>query len=256
MADDPAQAELDSIYGLPLNEFTAARNAAAKELAAEGDPEAAERVRSARKPTVAAWALNQLKRGEARRLNAFAKAVRGLEEAQRALIEEGDRDAFTKASDAHRRALEALVDAALDAAAEAGSSRSAGLEDKVTSTLQAATSDPEVLELLRAGRLDRERVSSAGLEALPGSSAPQVKTGAKRSKGEAAARRRVETERRRARKAQEKVERAESALEHAREAAGEAERNVRRAQAAVREAKAELATATERIAKLEPGTGA
>ena len=122
---DDAEAALDRIHGLPLSEFTAARNAAAKELAAAGDRDGAERVRAARKPTVAAWAINQLKREDSRKLNAFAKAVAKLEDAQRALIEEGDRDAFAKAGDAHRKALESLVAAALDVAADAGTARSA-----------------------------------------------------------------------------------------------------------------------------------
>ena len=248
---DDAEAALDRIHGLPLREFTAARNAAAKELAAAGDRDAAERVRAARKPTVAAWAINQLKREDSRKLNAFAKAVAKLEDGQRALIEEGDRDAFAKAGDAHRKALEALVAAGLDVAAAAGTARSAALEDRVTSTLQAATGDPEVLELIRAGRLDRERVPSASLEALPGSAAPR-KAGAKRSKG-AGPRRRLEAERTRARKAQGEVEDAEARLQEAREAEREAERAVRREQAHLREAKTKLATATERIAELESG---
>ena len=246
---DDAEAALDRIHGLPLSEFTAARNAAAKELAAAGDRDGAERVRAARKPTVAAWAINQLKREDSRKLNAFAKAVAKLEDAQQALIEEGDRDAFAKASDAHRKALESLVAAALDVAADAGTARSAALEDRVTSTLQAATGDPEVLELIRAGRLDRERVPSTSLEALPGSSAPR-KASAKRAKG-AGPRRRLEAERKRARKAQGEVEHAEARLEEARETEREAGKAVRREQAHLREAKAELATATERIAELE-----
>ena len=247
---DDAEAALDRIHGLPLSEFTAARNAAAKELAAAGDRDGAERVRAARKPTVAAWAINQLKRTDSRKLSAFAKAVSKLEDAQRALIEEGDRDEFAKAGDAHRTALEALVAAALDVAADAATARSAALEGRVTSTLQAATGDPEVLELIRAGRLDRERVPSASLEALPGSATPRRKADPKRSKG-AGTRRRVEAERRRARKAQDELEQAEAQLEEAREAEREAGKAVRREQAHLREAKAELATATERIAELE-----
>ena len=47
---------IDDLYRLPLNEFTAARNALAKTLG--GDE--AKRVRALAKPTLVPWALNQL----------------------------------------------------------------------------------------------------------------------------------------------------------------------------------------------------
>ena len=52
-------AKLDALYALPLGEFTAARNALAKEL---GDPE----IRKLAKPSLPAWAVNQLVRREAK----------------------------------------------------------------------------------------------------------------------------------------------------------------------------------------------
>ena len=55
---DP-NAEIDRLYGLPLDEFVAGRGALAKSLRSEGKREEAERVKALRKPTAGAWALNQ-----------------------------------------------------------------------------------------------------------------------------------------------------------------------------------------------------
>src|SRR5207248_2616268 len=63
--------EAAELYGLPLAEFTSARNEVARRLKAEGDDAAAEEVRSLRKPTVPVWAINRLARTE-------PAAVRGL----------------------------------------------------------------------------------------------------------------------------------------------------------------------------------
>ena len=56
--DDVAQ----ELYALVPEEFTAARNARAKEAKAAGDAELAAQVQALRKPTAGAWLLNQLVR--------------------------------------------------------------------------------------------------------------------------------------------------------------------------------------------------
>ncbi|HEY6510265.1 MAG TPA: hypothetical protein VIY56_19715 [Vicinamibacterales bacterium] len=52
--------DLDSLFRLPLAEFTAARNALAASLTKSGQKEAAARVRALAKPPVSAWVVNQL----------------------------------------------------------------------------------------------------------------------------------------------------------------------------------------------------
>src|SRR5437879_13872993 len=51
---------VDALYGEPLDTFIAARNALAKALVQAADREGAAVVKALRKPSVAAWALNQL----------------------------------------------------------------------------------------------------------------------------------------------------------------------------------------------------
>src|SRR5437867_10634597 len=60
MKDAQFNGELDSLFKLPLTEFTAARNAMAARLKKEGAGEAAYRVKALGKPSVAAWAVNQI----------------------------------------------------------------------------------------------------------------------------------------------------------------------------------------------------
>ena len=54
------QNEIDTLFELPLADFTAARNASAARLKKDGRSADAERVKGLRKPTVSAWAVNQL----------------------------------------------------------------------------------------------------------------------------------------------------------------------------------------------------
>src|SRR5262249_39932785 len=55
MPTRPIDAEIDRLYQLPLEDFTAARNALAKSSGADGAW-----IRGLVKPPVAAWAVNQL----------------------------------------------------------------------------------------------------------------------------------------------------------------------------------------------------
>jgi len=126
--------EPDDLYGLPLEEFTSARNALAKLR-----PE----VKSLRKPSLAAWSVNQLARRHARELDAFLAAAAALREAQ---LGEGDVAGTTQAE---REALKRLVQLA-------GEYAGATQIQKVRQTLQAAAVDEEAAEQVRAGRLERE----------------------------------------------------------------------------------------------------
>jgi len=57
--------ELDSVlelYGLPPEQFTAARNQLARTLRDAGDTRGSETVRALRKPTIVAWLANRLVR--------------------------------------------------------------------------------------------------------------------------------------------------------------------------------------------------
>src|SRR3954470_22603945 len=82
----PPEEDIDRLYELPLGEFTAARNALAKELGGEEG----KRVKALRKPSAAAWALNQAVRRAPGVLDEFLGAAEELRQAHEALLGVGD----------------------------------------------------------------------------------------------------------------------------------------------------------------------
>lgn len=92
--------EVERLLGLPLDEFTSARNEAAKRLRKEGRADEAAAVAELRKPTAAVWAVNQAARrepGDVRALVRAAERVRqdpaGAERDFRAALADVVRDA-------------------------------------------------------------------------------------------------------------------------------------------------------------------
>jgi hypothetical protein len=66
-------AALQELYGLPPEEFTAARNELARATKAAGDTDASRQVKALRKPTLAAWLANQLVRAEPARVDELSQ---------------------------------------------------------------------------------------------------------------------------------------------------------------------------------------
>lgn len=162
----------EELYGLPPAEFTPARDARVKELRKD-DREAANAVKALRKPTVAAWALNQLVRRRPKELGRLLEAGEELRAAQEELLAGGDRGAFQEAAAKERELVAELSADVAALASEAGQS-AAGLQEKVAETLHAAALDEETADDLRAGRLVREReaIGGFGAAAMAAPSAP------------------------------------------------------------------------------------
>jgi hypothetical protein len=155
MATDP----IDELYGLPLEEFVAQRDALAKRLRADGDRDAAAGVKKLPKPTRAAWAVNRLARERPAEIAALMEAGEALSGAQEQLLQGAEPEVLRGAADAARR----LVDALAGEAPADGPTR-----DKVRATLHAATVDEGVRAELASGRVAKERSASGfgGLDAL------------------------------------------------------------------------------------------
>jgi hypothetical protein len=152
----------DELYALPPDEFTRARDERAKALRKEGDRDEADAVKALRKPTLAAWALNQLARRQPKEVERLLAAGEKLRSAQEELLAGGERRAFQSAAAKERDQVAALSAEAANLAADAGERASPGLEEKVAATLHAAALDEETGEQLRAGRLVREREAIGG----------------------------------------------------------------------------------------------
>ena len=156
----------DELYALSPAEFTRARDERAKALRKEGQRDEADAVKSLRKPTVAAWSLNQLARRRPKDVERLVAAGEELRAAQDELLAGGDRGAFQDAATEEREQVGKLSAQAVELAAEAGERPGPGLEEKVATTLHAAALDEETGEQLRAGRLEREREAIGGFGAL------------------------------------------------------------------------------------------
>jgi hypothetical protein len=226
--------ELDGLYGLPLEQFTAARNELAKRLKRAGQEAESARVAALKKPSISAWAVNELARREKDAVHELLAAGAELLDAQkRALAGEGT-DLFDRASRRQRDAIRALVAAAVSLLQDAGHRPSDAVRERIAGSLRSASVDPEARPLLERGRM-AEDVQSAGLGLLAGI-APAAPARAKTRRAEP---RPSAAELRNARKA---VERARKEDERARERAGAAEEQARRAEAAANEAAARAAS--------------
>ena len=90
---------VDALYGLPLEEFTPRRDELVKELRSGGGREEAAWVKGLRKPSAAAWLVNQLARtqkSEARRVLDSGDALRAAQD--QALAGKGGRDELGSAA--------------------------------------------------------------------------------------------------------------------------------------------------------------
>src|SRR4051812_45685934 len=148
----------DDLYGLPLEQFVPERDALAKRLRAEKRREEADDVTALRKPSVAAWAVNQAVRSQPKAARALWDAGDALVAAQDDLLAgRGDAAGLRAAAEAERTALDALLDAARGLLTSEGRDLGEGTVERVRETLHAAAIDPAAREDVAAGRATRER---------------------------------------------------------------------------------------------------
>src|SRR4051794_20255768 len=102
-------ADTADLYGLPLEEFTAARNALAKQLGRQGDKAAAEEVKRLAKPSRTAWALNQLARRHPDDVEQLLAAGERLREAQQRALA-GDASGLRGAAREEQQQVDRLLD--------------------------------------------------------------------------------------------------------------------------------------------------
>jgi hypothetical protein len=137
--------ELDELYTVKPEEFTALRTDLAAAAKKRGDAAAAKRISAARRPTTAAWVVNRLVGSNDDVKRSLTDLGERLREAHAAM----DGAAIRELSAEQRSLVEELARAAFDGADMADPS--ATVREDVISTLQAAVADPDVAE--RLGRL-------------------------------------------------------------------------------------------------------
>lgn len=244
-------ARVDTLFELPLDEFTSARNELAKQLQQDGDAEGAEQVRGLAKPSVAAWAVNQLARKEPELVRSLLNLAARLRSAQeRSLKGERAADELRAAQTEEREVIRKLTRAAEGLLRDGGRAASGTTLERVSSILRAAAvSDPNTL---RAGRLSGD-VEATGFEAFAGMTLPK----GRRSRGAAAGddlaeRRQQKREAERRRKQLEKRVRELSArADEAKRDAERAHRDAEEAQAAAEQRRREADAAAAELAELD-----
>ncbi|MDT0171076.1 hypothetical protein [Pseudarthrobacter sp. BRE9] len=169
--EDEALADIsDRLYGGSLDDFVAARTAAAKDVARQ-DKELAAAVRALPKPSVAAWALNML----ARYRPDVLAGLGGLGVRMRAAQDSLDAPALRELGRERRTMLADAVDIARSVAQEQGRTISDVMAADVEETLRALTADERAAAAVGSGRLLKvlsadgiNDVDLDGAVALPG----------------------------------------------------------------------------------------
>ena len=213
--------ELDDLYAAPLEEFTALRNELAKRT---GDAA----IKQLKKPSVAAWAVNQLARRREVDLQRLLRAGEALEAAQKEAVRGGDQRPFERARSDERKAVRTLRSAAADLLRDGGHPASDQTLERVAKTLRAGAATDEGRRALREGRLSEELEPQGfdALAALAGSAPPRRKGRPKKEKEKQ--RGPSEAARRRTAQAREAAEHARREAEEAAAALAAAEREIAR----------------------------
>ena len=147
--------EIDSLFRLPLAEFTSARNTLAARLKKEGRSNDADRVKLLAKPSISAWAVNQLYFNHRKAYDLLMATGKRLRPAQKLRVAgkvAGMRDSL----DARREALVQLSELATELLQDAGSNPSPDTLRRVTTTLEAMSAFALLRDGPTPGRLSQD----------------------------------------------------------------------------------------------------
>ena len=162
MSDEELAAIADRLYAESVDDFTAARNLAAKDVP---DKALAAQVKKLKKPSVAAWALNLLVRRESEQI----ASVLALGDSLRAAAEALDGEELRALTRQRRQLTTALATTARTLAREAGVRLTGPVVDQVEGMLNAAMLDPVAAQVVRTGRVVTAFVSTGVSELDVGS---------------------------------------------------------------------------------------
>jgi hypothetical protein len=234
---------VDELYGLAPDDFTATRDERVREARATKDRDLASKIKSLRRPSVAAWAINITARENAQPIRAVLALGTDLRTAQddgtgdlrrllgaRADVVAEALQAIRQTADAHQRPL-----------SESGAA-------EVEQTLRAAMAEDGVGRAVRAGRLTATVTTAvlAGLDLSTVAAPPPRSTaGEVASSADSPARAGTSADPRDGRRIA-----TAKAREQARRAAAAARRALDAAQAAVKRAESDAAAADDRVARL------
>lgn len=162
-AAQPSASPTD-LFKLPLEEFTAARNALATRLKRGGHAEEAERIRTLNKPPLSAWAVNQLFWQHRVAFDALLQAGEQFRTAQAAQLA-GKKGDLRGTLEVRLDALSALSKLAARLLQDTGHAAGPDTGRRITTTLEALAAYGTASEGPRPGELTAD-VDPPGFEAL------------------------------------------------------------------------------------------
>lgn len=149
--DELVRAAAAQLYAGPPGDFIATRTALVKQAKASGDKDAAKEIGALRKPSVAAWLVNQVVHARRPVIRTLADLGGRLRHATSAL----DAAAITGMRGERDAVLADLVAAARQAADEHGQKLTAAVEAEVRDTGIAALADEAAQEVVGSGTMTR-----------------------------------------------------------------------------------------------------
>jgi hypothetical protein len=163
---DELEDDVDALFRLPLAEFTGARNALAarlKKSGRENEKAEAARVKALAKPSISAWAVNQLYWNHREEFDELIALGERFHKAQKS----GKVAEMRAALDARREALSDLSDLATSVLRNAGQNPAPGTIHRITTTLEGLSAYASRTDGPRSGRLTND-VDPPGFESLAG----------------------------------------------------------------------------------------
>jgi len=161
--------DVDALFRLPLAEFTGARNALAAQLTKSGRGDDAARVKALAKPSVSAWAVNQLYWNHREAFDQLIASGERFHKAQTSRSAGKVAD-IRQALDGRRESLAQLSDLATTLLRDAGHNPAPDTIHRITTTLEGISAYASRSDAPRPGRLTAD-VDPPGFE-LFGSSIP------------------------------------------------------------------------------------
>ena len=172
--------DIDALFQLPPGEFTAARNGLAARLKKGGHQDEADAVKALPKPSVSAWAVNQLFWQHRKAFDHLIATGEKFRQAQASQLA-GKAADLRGPLDARRQALSELTKLAASVLKTNGHNASPDITRRVTTTLEALATYGAHPDAPRAGRLIDD-IDPPGFEALA-ALVPQVGRGKRATDG-------------------------------------------------------------------------
>jgi hypothetical protein len=139
----------NELYAVSPDDFIERRQQLVAEAKQARDRELATQIGKLRRPTRSAWLINLLARAEADDITALLELGVALQEAQQRMAG----DELRQLSVQRRKTVDALARRAVELGREQGYDAPDGGLQEISQTLQTALGDPEIADLVCAGRL-------------------------------------------------------------------------------------------------------